>query len=57
MVAVSDELSEENAQKGLPHDSTPKKLWGELGPVLQPCWNKHIASESRLLFLIMLFIH
>jgi hypothetical protein len=48
MAAVSEELSAERIGKGLvPRDSTPEKLWGELGPVLEPCWKKRITSESK----------
>ncbi|KAI5077244.1 hypothetical protein GOP47_0007843 [Adiantum capillus-veneris] len=28
-------------------DKTPKKLWGMPGPILQPCWSKHIASKQK----------
>ncbi|MCO5598984.1 hypothetical protein L7F22_053083 [Adiantum nelumboides] len=28
-------------------DKTPKKLWGLPGPILQPCWSKHIASKNK----------
>lgn len=27
-------------------DDTPKQLWGRPGPVLKPCWGKHITSRE-----------
>eukprot|EP00250_Pteridium_aquilinum_P000836 c11008_g2_i1 orf=674-1672(+) len=47
---ISEEIVEDPGDKTVAaisvREETPRKLWGLPGPVLQPCWRKHIASKQ-----------
>lgn len=42
---IDDERATEVSKTEI-RDETPKELWGKRGPVLQPCWGKHIATRQ-----------
>lgn len=44
---VVGQLDEKGSVTITVSDKTPKYLWGLPGPILQPCWSKHIASKHK----------